>query len=121
MYRALQRKAIESLYVGLCTVIEFRSVDDPITHVTTDKEVTVLENQPCKLSFERTASTNQTDTAGVIVQSTKLFIAPEIDIKPGSKIIITQRGRTETYTRSGQPAFFSSHQEIQLELFKAWA
>lgn len=121
MYRALQRKAIESLYVGLCTVIEFRSVEDPITHVTTDKEVTVLDNLPCKISFERVTSTNQTSAAAVVTQSTKLFIAPEVTIKPGSKIVITQRGRTETYTGSGKPAYFSSHQEIQLELFEGWA
>lgn len=118
---AMQRKAIESLYVGVCTVVERRAVKDPITHVTTQKEVTVLTDQPCKLSFERTTSTNQTNTVGVVVQSTKLFIAPEIDIKPGSKIVVAQKGRTETYTRSGQPAFFSSHQEIQLELFERWA
>lgn len=118
---AQYRKAIESLYVGVCTVIERQAVKNPVTHVTTHEEVIVLDNQPCKLSFERTASANQTSTVGVVVQSTKLFIAPEIDIKPGSKIVVTQRGRIETYTRSGQPAFFSSHQEIQLELFKAWA
>lgn len=118
---AMQRKAIESLYVGTCNVIERRAIKDPITHVTTQEEVVALDNQPCKLSFERITSAHQTSAAAVVTQSTKLFIAPEIDIKPGSKIVVTQRGRTETYTRSGQPAYFSSHQEIQLELFKRWA
>lgn len=118
---AMQRKAIESLYVGVCTVIEHQSVENSITHIMEDKEVTVLAGQPCKLSFENVTSTNQTSAAAIVTQVTKLFIAPEIDIKPGSKIIVTQRGRTESYTRSGQPAYFSSHQEIQLELFKVWA
>lgn len=121
MLATIQRKAIESLYVGSCTVIERQSIKDPITHVTTQKEVTVLDNQPCKLSFERVTSANQTSVAAIVTQSTKLFIAPEIDIKPGSKIVVTQRGRTESYSRSGQPAYFSSHQEIQLELFERWA
>lgn len=121
MIYAMQRKAIESLYVGVCTVIERQAVKNPITHVTTHEEVTVLDNQPCKLSFDRIASTNQTSTVGVVVQSVKLFIAPELEIKAGSKIIATQRGRTTEYSRSGEPAVFSSHQEIQLELFKGWA
>lgn len=118
---AMQRKAIESLYVGVCNVIEHQSVKNPITQIMEDKEVTVLVDQPCKLSFERVTSANQTSAAAIVTQYTKLIIAPEIEIKPGSKIIVTQRGRVETYTRSGQPAFFTSHQEIQLELFVKWA
>lgn len=121
MNQSLQRKAIESLYVGRCTVIERQSVKDPNTHITSQKEVIVIEDQPCKLSFERITTTNQTDTVGIVTQSTKLFIAPELDIKAGSKIVVTQRGRTTEYTRSGEPAIYSSHQEIQLELFERWA
>lgn len=118
---AMQRKAIESLYVGVCSIVERQSIKDPITHVTKQVEVTVLADQPCKLSFDRIAATSQTGAASIVMQTAKLFIAPEIDIKPGSKIIVTQRGRTESYTRSGQPAYFTSHQEIQLELFERWA
>lgn len=118
---AMQRKAIESLYIGVCSVVERKSIKDPITHITKQVEVTVLANQSCKLSFDRIATTSQTDAAGIVVQTAKLFIAPEIDIKPGSKIVVTQHGRTEAYTRSGQPAYFTSHQEIQLELFERWA
>lgn len=121
MNQTLQRKALEFLYVGRCTVIERQNVKDPITQITKQEEVPVLENQPCRLSFDRIASTNQTDTVGIVAQSTKLFIAPELDIKAGSKIVVTQRGRTTEYTRSGEPAIYSSHQEIQLELFERWA
>lgn len=122
MNQSLQRKAIESLYVGSCTVIERKSVKDPVTHVTEhDKEVVIYESRPCKLSFDRITSTNQTETVGIVTQSTKLFIAPELDIKAGSKIVVTQRGRTTEYIRSGEPAIYSSHQEIELELFERWA
>lgn len=113
------RTAVELLYLGTCTISEFESVVDPINKRTTQKEVVVLENQPCKLSFGR----SQKDAASegnfaAIAQKPKLFIAPEIDIKAGSKITVTQNGVTNTYERSGEPAVYINHQEIPLELYK---
>jgi len=116
-----KRKAIESLYTAICTVSEYKEVLNAVTKITKHDEDVVLTNQPCKLSFERINSTNQTDTAALLTQSAKLFIAPEIVIKPGSKLTITQNGRTADYCSSGEPAIHSSHQEIILDLFKGWA
>lgn len=116
-----RRRAVESLYKGVCTIIEQQSVENPITHINETKEVTVLENQNCKLSYEKIASTDQTNAAAVVAQSTKLFLAPEIVVKAGSKIIVTQHGRTTEYSRSGEPAILMDHQEVRLELFKGWA
>lgn len=118
---SVTRKAIESLYKGTCTIYEYQPVTNPITKITKHQEVPVLENQPCKLSFERVTSVNQTDTAGAVKQTIKLFLAPEIEVKPGSKIAVTQNGRTGNYKNSGEPAVLSSHQEIELILFKGWA
>lgn len=116
------RKAIESTYSGICTVIERRDVRDERTKITRkNEEVPVVENQPCKLSFEKLNAVVQTDTAAKLTQGTKLFIAPEIKIKPGSKIIVEQNGTTTEYSASGEPAVYFSHSEYMLELFKGWA
>lgn len=116
------RKAIESTYSGVCTVIERRDVRDERTKITRkNEEVPVVENQPCKLSFEKLNPVVQTDTAAKLTQGTKLFIAPEIKIKPGSKIIVEQNGTTTEYSASGEPAVYFSHSEYMLELFKGWA
>ena len=115
------RTAIESLYKGNCPVYEYQSVKDPITKITSTEEVVVLIDQPCKLSFKNITSVNQLDNVLNISQCVKLFIAPDIVIKAGSKITVTQNGVTTAYTRSGQPAIYSNHQEISLELFKGWA
>ena len=116
------RKAIESTYSGVCTVIERRDVRDERTKITRkNEEVPVVENQPCKLSFEKLNAVVQTDTAAKLTQGTKLFIAPEIKIKPGSKIIVEQNGTTTEYSASGDPAVYFSHSEYMLELFKGWA
>lgn len=116
------RKAIESTYIGVCTIIERRDFRDEKTKITRkNKEVIVAENQPCKLSFEKLNTAVQTDTAAKISQGTKLFIAPEIKVKAGSKIIVEQNGMKTEYFSSGEPAVYRSHQEIILELFKEWA
>ena len=116
------RKAIESTYTGFCTIVERRDVRDEKTKITRkNEEVPIIENQPCKLSFEKLNAVVQTETAAVMVQGTKLFIAPEIKIKPGSKIIVEQNGTTTEYSASGEPAVYFSHSEYMLELFKEWA
>lgn len=116
-----RRRAIESLYKGICTIYEQQKVTDPITRQITTKEVKVLENQKCKLSYEKITSASQTSAPATIAQSTKLFIAPEIIVKAGSKIVVTQHGRTSEFSRSGEPAIYMDHQEVKLELFKEYA
>ena len=80
----------------------------------------MLEGQPCKLSFEKLAAVVQTETAAIASQGIKLFLAPEIMVKSGSKIIVTQDGVTSEYSTSSQPAVYCTHQEIVLELFRGW-
>lgn len=117
----MHRRAVESLYDGVCTVYEYQKIQDEETKLMESKEVCVLENQPCRVSFVRIPAASQSESASVIAMGTKLFIAPEIAIKPGSKITVTQAGATADYTCSSVPAVYQSHQEISLELFERWA
>ena len=114
--RKAHRKATEMFYEHTCTIKEYRSVKDPVTKVTKKEEVTVLENQPCRLSYSNVVSTDQTESNATVQQSIKLFIAPDIEIKEGSRIFIEHEGRTTEFKHSGKPAVYSSHQEIDLEL-----
>ena len=115
------RKAIESMYDGTCTIIERQKVKLP-NKSTGFMGIVVLEDIPCRLSFKTITNTNQTETGvSAVVQVTKVFIAPEIQVKPGSKLTITQNDVTTEYKSSGQPAIYTTHQEIELELFERWA
>jgi len=114
------RKTIEKMYIGTCTITEHQKVKKD-NKSTGFQDVIVLENQPCKLSFSSITSTSQTETAAMVVQTAKVLIAPEIQIKPGSKLTITQNGVITEYKNSGEPALFDTHQEIILELFKGWS
>jgi len=114
------RQAIEMTYTGKCTITEHQKVLKP-NKSTGFQDAVVLVDQPCKLSFSKITNTSQSETAAMVVQTAKVLIAPEIQIKPGSKLTITQNGITTEYKNSGEPAPFNTHQEIVLELFKGWA
>ena len=119
--RKAARKAIESTYEGVCDIVEYGNVRDKNSKITRQGEIVTAKNLPCKLSFENVTAAVQTDTGAAVAQGVKLFIAPEIDVKCGSKIVVTQNGITTEYAASGQPAVYSSHREIMLELWKEWA
>lgn len=115
------RKAQEAMYTGRMTVYEHRKVTDEKTHLTDFKDVAVLKDIPCKLSFQSKQAAADTAAAIAVSQTIKLFVAPDISINPGSKITVTQNGVTKDYTYSGVPAVYVTHQEIVLELFERWA
>ena len=108
------RRAIESLYKGKCTVYQYDSVTDPLTKRTSLSEVVSCVDQPCRLSYSTKGGAIPSDTVSKVNQVIKLFIAPEIDIKAGAKIVVTQNNVIKTYIASGEPSFYSNHQEITL-------
>ena len=115
------RKAIEMTYDCTCNVIQTEKIKKE-NKSTGFKETKVIENKKCKLSFETVTKDSQDDIKANVIQITKLFIAPEITIKPGSKIEVTDvMGKVPIYKSSGQPAIYQTHQEIVLELDERYA
>jgi len=114
------RKAIEASYIGICTVTEYREKLRENKSTGFGEEV-VLLNQPCRLSFERIVSANPGQVVTELAQGVKVLIAPDINIKPGSKLTITQNGAITEYRNSGEAAMYATHQEVMLDLFERWA
>ena len=114
------RVGLEMLYTDTCTISEYRDVEDPDTFVTNKQLVVVAENVPCRLSF-KTIKAAGDGSAPSISTSTKLILSPEININAGSKIAVTRNGATTVYKRSGEPARYTNHQEIILELEEEYA
>lgn len=118
----LHRKVIELMYEDSLTVTEYRTEKNEKTKLMENVEVVVLEGQPCKLSYEKIAQASQSDTVASIMRVTKVFLAPEIEIKAGSKLTVTTKaGVVQDYKQSGIPAVYPTHQEIVLEAFERWA
>lgn len=114
--QALARKAQEATYDGRCTVTEYQKVKDPKTKITAEKETMVLEDEPCRLSYSNVSAVDQTESVAMTAQVTKLFLSPDVQIKPGSKITVNQSGITRCYESSGVAAIYPTHQEIVLKL-----
>lgn len=117
--RKAARSAFEKYhYDGTVTVSEWEKIKDPETGLTHQGEKILFKNQPCHLSAESNATATQTTSAAQVSQVIKLFVSPDLDIKPGSKITVTQAGITAVYTHSGKAAVYDTHQEIVLDLFE---
>ena len=115
------RKAIESLYDGVCNITQYKKVMKE-NKSTEFKEEIVLKAQHCRLSYKTiVAAEKDENMASNLKQVAVLFIAPEVILNPGSKITIMQNGITSDYKASGEPAMYSTHQEVVLELFERWA
>lgn len=110
------RKAIELLYIGRCDILNQQEVKDPETKQTHFVEITVTKAQPCRLSFETITAAENGSGAAEVTQIIKLFISPDLEIKAGSRITVTQSGRKQSYKASGEPAVYSTHQEVILRL-----
>lgn len=108
------RRAKERLYIGVFDVVEQVEYIKPNGSVGFRAETTI-KGQPCKLSFESSQSAVEGDKASSAEQVIRLIFAPEVVLKIGSRIIVTQNNTTGEYRASGERAVFMTHQEVILK------
>ena len=113
-------KMIKSLWCGRCTVYLKSSETDEATGREHTVDKAVIEDEPCRISFENVDKTQSELNASKTFQKVVLYISPYIDIPAGSKIVVTQHDKTYAFHKSGVPAVYMHHQEIPLELEKEW-
>jgi hypothetical protein len=114
------KKPILSMMTGRCDVQEYQTVKDKKTHITKQQLVTVYSGQPCQLSYSRNPATAEGDAPGSLL-SVRLILPPELVIRPGSVITVTQKGKTRTFKSASEPAVYTNHQEVDLESAKEYA
>lgn len=117
---AAVRASIESLYEDRCTIYELAATQNPETKITSQAEQMIATDQPCRLSYQKLSVAQESPPGAVIEQTIKLFLAPEITVKPGSKIAVTRNGSIMQFVSSGMPAVYLTHQEILLQA-QGWA
>lgn len=114
-------EAIKSLWTGLANVTVLDNSLNASNGRTEQTERTLYENEPCRVSHKAVNSVNEQDGTAVVIQSAVLLIDVSICIPEGAIIEITQNGVTKVYERSGNPAYYTEHQEIPIELHKVRA
>lgn len=106
------RKALEKMYTDRVKVQRYEKTK--VNGETKKQLVTVYEQQPCRISQKTLAANGQTETINKIAYDTKLFIAPELDIKQGDTLTVTRGRISHSYT-AGEPFPYETHQEISLD------
>lgn len=114
---------LAALWIGKCTIYEYREVSDPETYQTKHELVQVVQDEPCRVSYgqsaySRASTTDINEGAPYVTQTITLFIRPDLIIKEGSVIEVTQHGRTTKYKRASKPAVHSQHQEVLMEVYE---
>ena len=111
---------LQRLFTDRCCVYgyeSYRRADGS----TGSREVLLLENIPCRLSFDNIKRVYETNTVSHLTQTVRLFTPPETVIPEGSAVVL-QRGQTELrYKSSGIPAVYETHREYLLEQKKTRA
>lgn len=113
--------ALKRLWDDVCDIYVLEAVRNDENGRDEPKEVKVLSQEPCRLSFSNISSTSEQDSAPRIQQVLKLFISKDVEIPAGSKIVVKQEGRTDAYASSSKPAVHSVHQELMLVPFEEYA
>lgn len=117
------KKALQRLWIGKATIFNQEETKDPITGIVSFEKVTIAEDEPCRVSypFPNDVYVNESATIQNLNAPVTLFIRPDLIIKEGSYITVTQHNRTTEYRASGTPSVFTNHQEIRLKLVKDYA
>lgn len=69
---------------------DYATVEDPTTHITTQTRVVTAEGVPCRLSYETVSASAEPEPASAVVQSVKVFLAPDMLVPAGSRLTITR-------------------------------
>lgn len=112
---------VESKYNGICTITEAVKTTSQTTNITSTTDTEVCKDQPCRMVVKSVPATENKNGAFMVVKNIVLLMTPSITVKPGSKVTVTQEGRTEHFKSSGIPAVYPSHQEISLVEAERWA
>jgi len=111
---------LEKLFTDKATVVIRENTKNATTKREEYTESNLYTNIPCRLSFNKDNNlTLEENNIGFMdKQIIKLFLSNSYDIPNGSKIVVDRTGKS--YIRSGESAVYSTHQEINLELFQDW-
>ena len=110
---------VEKKYNGTCTVYEYTATTDA-NNITSNSEKVLYTDQPCRMVVE--SNPNAADARiPSLSQTITLLCSPSLAIAPGSRIVVTQEGRTEGFKAAGIAAVYTTHQEITLITEKEYA
>lgn len=115
----IQKKFADIMYTDVCNVYNQQKIK--VNNKTKFENVLVIENEPCRLSYDNPKIAVQTESSTNLSNNVKLFISPDIEVVEGSRIEVVREGKTYQFKCSGMPSMYPTHQEIKLGLSEVYA
>lgn len=115
----IQKKFADIMYTDVCNVYNQQKIK--VNNKTKFESMLVVENEPCRLSYDSPKIAVQTESSATLSNNVKLFISPDIEVVEGSRIEVVREGKTYQFKCSGMPSIYPTHQEIKLELSEVYA
>lgn len=105
------KKYSDMLYDSICTIKELRPKVGVINNL---EEYIVYENVKCRVSIKSSSYSSEFNTVYKAEQVITLFTSPDINIKPGSIVIVEKDNDKTEYKSAGVPRVYELHQEVEL-------
>lgn len=106
-------KSLTALWFDRAKITGWQPVKDG--SITSTKEVTIVDDEPCKISRKSLKPSDQKDF-GTDEYDVVMYIRTDIDIPAGSNVYVTDvNGKVTKYKQSGKAyTGYVSHQEVAL-------
>ena len=65
------RAAVERMYTGIMTVTEYKPVTDTVAKITSNQEIDIMTDVPCRISYNSVNAVNMQDGAAHTEQGIK--------------------------------------------------
>lgn len=115
---------LSRLWTDCCTVLVRETVQGE-DGTTAFREHARYTGLPCRLSYSGARCGHAEEAldgaAAKAAQEAKLILPRDVDIPPGSRILVKREDRTMDFHASGIPRLYRAHQEILLENREQWA
>lgn len=115
----IKQKFADIMYTDTCSIYNQQKIK--VNNKTKFESVLVVENEPCRLSYDSPKIAVQTESSANISNNAKLFISPQIDVAEGSRIEVVREGKPYQFKCSGMPLIYPTHQEIKIEKAEVYA
>jgi len=118
-------KVLRRFWTDRCDVYVKDGAADDRTGRRVFTERKLHTDLPCKLSFrlsfETVGAVRDVGDVTAAGQAVKLFLAPDVEMPAGSRVVVKRGGQEMGFWRSGIPAVFDRHQEVRVERQERWA
>lgn len=110
------KDAISILYEDRVRAISVETYEDDVTKVVKRKKIVVVDDAPCRLSFNSSSHVDDSTFHSKVKRNDVLTTGPDVIIPKGSDVIVTRAdGTIYHYRFSDTPSIHLSHRRYELE------